>query len=246
MKGMPFFCRRAILLAAMLIGGALFAQEIVLPRTLTIEGVTYTDVVYAGHDASRVKFRHADGLGSVPIRDLPETLRKQLGYDPKAAFAAEEAATAARKASAQENIRLMALSAARHKQQALDKQVEQSGRPIVATIARVMPDGVLVEAHAQTLGTVEKTVNAGQMLHPEATKTIREPGWVDVVLSDNPDGLVFLHTAPGNLVDGGSWRGTAYAMGTTTYRDENGNSHTVPKLTDSKEEATAYLAKQQP
>jgi hypothetical protein len=243
----PSFSRIcASLLTAVVLCGAALAREIVLPPTLTIDGVSYTDVVYTGHDASRVKFRHASGIGSIPIRDLPENLRKELGYDPKAAFAAEEAAAAARKASAEENIRLMALAAARRKQQAFDEKVEQAGRVIVATIVRVLPDGALIEARAQTLGTVEQTVDAGQMLHPGATKTVRVPGLVDIVLSDNPDGFVFLHAAPGNLVDGGSWRGTAYAVGTTTYRDEDGASHTVPKLTDSKEEAAAFLAKQQP
>lgn len=193
-----------------------------------------------------MKFRHASGIGSVPIRDLPEAQRKQLGYDPAAALASEEATSASRKAAAEENIRLMALAAARRKQQELDKQVEQSGRVIVATIARVLPDGVLIEARAQTTGSVERVVDAGQLLHPGATKTIRVPGLMDIVLSDNPDGLVFLHTAPGNLVDGGSWRGMAYSVGTTQYRDEDGASHTVPKLTDRREEAAEFLAKQQP
>ena len=246
MMASPFSRLCATLLTAIVLCEAALAQEIVLPRTIMIEGVSYTDVVYTGHDASRVKFRHASGVGSIPIRDLPENLRKQLGYDPKAAFAAEEAAAVARRASAEENIRLMALAAARRKQQAFDEKVEQTGRLIVATIVRVLPDGALIEARAQTLGTVEQTVDAGQMLHPGETKTVRVPGLVDIVLSDNPDGFVFLHTASANLVDGGSWRSTAYAVGTTKYRDEDGTSHTVPKLTDSKEEAAAFLAKQQP
>lgn len=238
---MVFRLVRFSLLATWLLAASALAQEIVLPHTLTIDGVTYTDVVYAGHDAARVKFRHANGVGSVPIRDLPAPLRKELGYDPAAAFAAEEAAAAARKATAQENIRLMALDAARRKETALEAEVEKSGREIVATIVRVLPDGILIDAHAQALGSVERTVDAGQMLHPGATKTVLVPGLVNIVLSDNPDGLVFLHTKPGDHVDGGSWRGVAYPCGTTTYRDDDG-AHTVPKLTDDKREAAAHLA----
>lgn len=56
-----------------------------LPPTLTIDGTTYTNVTYSSHDATSVSFFHSSGVGSVPIADFPEAIRKTLGYNEEAA-----------------------------------------------------------------------------------------------------------------------------------------------------------------
>ncbi|HEY8904282.1 MAG TPA: hypothetical protein VIM48_11260 [Chthoniobacterales bacterium] len=232
-------------LALLLAGSAWASGPIVLPHTLTVEGVTYQDTVYVKHDDSRVTFTHASGMASVEIRELPEWIRKELDYDPKKALAAEDAAATARRAATQQQIRDAQTLAMRHAKQAFLEQAEKTARPIVATIVEVMPDGILIDANVQTIGLISRTVNAGDPLFPKATKTIQEPGSVDACLSDNPSGKVFIHTKPGDLVDGGQYRGTVYPMGTLTYRDDAGGKHTIPRFTDSQEEAADYLEQAQ-
>lgn len=228
-------------LAFLLVGTLWAAGPITLPRTLTIDGITYKDIVYVKHDDSRVTFTHASGMASVEIRELPEWLRKELDYDPKKALAAEDAAASARRAATQQQIRDAQTLAVRHAKEAFIEQAEKTARPILATIVEVLPDGILIDANVQTIGLVSRTVNAGDPFFPKATKTIQEPGPVDACLSDNPSGKVFIHTKPRDLVDGGQYRGTVYPMGTSTYRDDAGEKHTIPRFTDSKDEAAAYL-----
>lgn len=232
-------------LAFLLAGVVWAAGPITLPRTLSVEGITYRDVVYVKHDDSRVTFTHANGMASVEIRELPEWLRKELDYDPKKALAAEDAAATARRAATQQQIRDAQTLAMRHAKQAFLDQAEKTARPILATIAEVQSDGILIDANVQTIGLVPRTVNAGDPFFPKATKTIQEPGPVDACLSDNPSGKVFIHTKPGDMVDGGQYRGTVYPIGTITYRDDAGGKHTIPRFTDSKDEAADYLQQAQ-
>lgn len=232
-------------LAFLLAGTVWAAGPITLPRTLTIEGVTYKDILYVKHDDSRVTFTHASGMASVEIRELPEWLRKELDYDPRKAFAAEEAAATARRAATQQQIRDAQALAMRHAKESFLEQAEKTARPIQASIVEVLPDGILIDANVQTIGLVSRTVNAGDPFFPKATKTIQEPGPVDACLSDNPSGKVFIHTKPGYLVDGGQYRGTVYPMGTMAYRDDAGEKHTIPRFTDSKDEAATYLEQAQ-
>lgn len=242
MRILRFFLRA---LALVLAGTVWAAGPITLPRTLTIEGVTYKDILYVKHDDSRVTFTHASGMASVEIRELPEWLRKELDYDPKKALSAEDAAAAARRATTQQQIRDAQALAVRHAKESFLEQAAKTGRPILATIVEVLPDGILIDANVQTIGLVSRTVNAGDPFFPKATKTIQESGPVDACLSDNPSGKVFIHTKPGYLVDGGQYRGTVYPMGTMVYRDDAGEKHTIPRFTDSKDEAATYLEQAQ-
>jgi hypothetical protein len=232
-------------LAFLLAGTLSAAGPITLPRTLTVDGITYNDIVYVRHDASRVTFTHTNGMASVEIRELPQWLRKELDYDPQKALAVEDAAASARRATTQRQIRDAEILAVRHAKEAFLEQAAKTGRPILATIAEVLPDGILIDANVQTVGLVSRTVNAGDPLFPKATKTIQEPGPVDLCLSDNSSGKVFIHTKPGDMVDGGQYRGTVYPIGTTTYSDDAGEKHTIPRFTDSKDEAASYLEQAQ-
>ncbi len=71
------------------------ALAVEIPDTLVVDGQTYTGVVYQSHDASRLRVMHETGVAAFPIANLPTELQAKLGYDEKAAQAAEAAANAA-------------------------------------------------------------------------------------------------------------------------------------------------------
>jgi hypothetical protein len=71
------------------------ALAVEIPDTLVVDGQTYTGVVYQSHDASRLRVMHETGVAALPIANLPTELQAKLGYDEKAAQAAEAAANAA-------------------------------------------------------------------------------------------------------------------------------------------------------
>jgi thiol-disulfide isomerase/thioredoxin len=64
--------------------------------TLQIGGTTYTNVTVLNHDATEIYFRHAGGLGNVPLRALTPELQKQFNYDPARAKAIEKQREASR------------------------------------------------------------------------------------------------------------------------------------------------------
>jgi hypothetical protein len=61
--------------------------------TLTVDGVTYSNVTFGTVTPSSVSFRHSTGATTVPLAKLPPDLRQRLGYDPQkaAAFIQERA-----------------------------------------------------------------------------------------------------------------------------------------------------------
>jgi hypothetical protein len=62
---------------------SLFGKETNL--TLTVEGVTYTNVVFGTATPYAVSIRHDAGVASIPLNKLPAKLQKRFGYDPKEA-----------------------------------------------------------------------------------------------------------------------------------------------------------------
>lgn len=75
-----------------------WAQEIVLPSTLTTSGETFQGVVYVSHDDAKLKIQHNSGIANLLLSDLPADLQKTLGFDPgkaTAALANEQAVRAA-------------------------------------------------------------------------------------------------------------------------------------------------------
>lgn len=68
--------------------------------TLTVDGITYSNVVWRTTTPATVSIFHKSGAASIPLEKLPPDLQKRFGYDPKKAAdyrAAELAAQAARK-----------------------------------------------------------------------------------------------------------------------------------------------------
>ena len=75
-----------------------------LPKTLTVDGVTYLGVRYLKHDAAGVSIDHDEGVARIPIGKLSEDLRAAFKYDPVAAAKVE----AERAALAQQNAKRLA------------------------------------------------------------------------------------------------------------------------------------------
>ena len=71
--------------------------------TLTIDGVTYSNIVWRTATPATVSIFHKSGVASIPLEKLPPDLQKRFGYDPQKAAAyraAELAAQAARQDAA--------------------------------------------------------------------------------------------------------------------------------------------------
>jgi hypothetical protein len=126
---------RVAVLICSFAGAASFAQETnSLPTTITVAGVTYSNVVFGRVSPAWVSIRHSTGAASIPLEKLPPELQKRFGYDPNKAAdyrAQELAAAQRRKAEAQANERLRqereaaALEAARKERESQQKLAKE-------------------------------------------------------------------------------------------------------------------------
>jgi hypothetical protein len=56
-----------------------------LPATLTIDGITYSNVTWRTVTPTTVSIFHRTGVASIPLEKLPPELQKEFGYDPQRA-----------------------------------------------------------------------------------------------------------------------------------------------------------------
>jgi hypothetical protein len=53
--------------------------------TLTVNGITYSNVTFGTAMPSKVSIRHSSGIASIPLEQLPRELQKRFGFDPQKA-----------------------------------------------------------------------------------------------------------------------------------------------------------------
>jgi hypothetical protein len=123
-------CRRAAVLFVLAVSTS-FAQETnPLPRTITVDGITYSNVTWWTVTPATVSIFHQTGVASIPLEKLPPELQQRFGYDPQraAAYQAQESVVAQQRMieiQAKEHLRQQreaeALEAARKQQQAQEE-----------------------------------------------------------------------------------------------------------------------------
>jgi hypothetical protein len=63
-----------------------FAEETnTLPNTITVDGVTYSNVTWRTVTPITVSIFHETGVASIPLEKLPTDLQQRFGYDPQKA-----------------------------------------------------------------------------------------------------------------------------------------------------------------
>jgi len=88
--------RIAVLLSAFAVS-ATFAEETnTLPTTITVDGITYSNVTWHAVTPATVSIFHQSGAASIPLEKLPPQLQERFGYDPQKAaeYRAQQSALA--------------------------------------------------------------------------------------------------------------------------------------------------------
>ena len=74
-----------------------------LPASITIDGITYSNVTWRTVNGATVSIFHQTGVASIPLEKLPRELQKRFGYDPQKAAQSVAADQEARQKAQQEN-----------------------------------------------------------------------------------------------------------------------------------------------
>ena len=122
--------RLAVLLFAFGVVASFAEETNTLPTTITIDGITYSNVTWRTVTPVTVSIFHETGVASIPLEKLPPELQKQFGYDPQKA--ADYVAQGLAAAQAQELLRQKrqadALATARKQQEALAEQAKAQAK----------------------------------------------------------------------------------------------------------------------
>lgn len=188
-----------------------------IPATLTVGETTYEGVQYRRHDAAFLTISHNIGVARINIADLPDDLKRGLGYDIEAASAAIR--DEHRKRSAAE------VAAAARTQVAITERTQAQVKQAYDTeIKRAKK--VLSEKKIKTNFMVLQIVDGGVI-------TAR-------ILSSDRNFVSGLDTSL--LVDESVLTDvTLYLCGTYSYIDTAGARRTVPHFSVDLDSAARYL-----
>ncbi len=119
---------------------------------LVINGVVYKNARIQKRNAAEITIFHSTGVATVPMEQLSDEMRKDLGYDPKLAeqYRQQEAARleAVRLDNQlrQERRQQQQLAEAEaEREQALREELVKNAKPVNGKITQVVSDGLLVE-----------------------------------------------------------------------------------------------------
>ena len=89
--------RVAVLLFVSAVTASLADETNTLPSTITVDGITYSNVQWRTVTPATVSIFHQTGVASIPLEKLPPELQQRFGYDPQKAadYAAKDANTQA-------------------------------------------------------------------------------------------------------------------------------------------------------
>lgn len=122
--------RVAVLLLGLAVAASFAGETNTLPTTITVDGITYSNVTWRTVTPATVTIFHETGVASIPLEELPPELQQRFGYEPQKATAyraQESVAIQQRMADIQARERLRqqreaeALEAARKQQEAQEE-----------------------------------------------------------------------------------------------------------------------------
>lgn len=128
--------RVAVLLFVSTVAASFAEETSTLPATITIGGVTYSNVTWRTVTPATVSIMHKTGVASIPLEKLPPELQKRFGYDPQKAVAYLSAEQEREKAARE-----------RQRQQEQERQRQERCRDTISGNVQVVIDGGVVINH---------------------------------------------------------------------------------------------------
>jgi hypothetical protein len=202
------------------------AEEKKYEKLLDYEGVTVRQIEKDG-----IRIMHRDGVAKIPIEQLPDEVREELGmsmdgveeHRSKVAIANAEAARKARVI-------------------ALNKKILEASfmRIERATVFQVVDGGILAHVTTTSDGTFRevptyKSVRVGNALSDYGTQKVQSGSKKVKNTSHYDDWLIFVSCDNKGLVDGSAFAGDVWAAGTFSYTTAIGGGKTIPKYTANPE-----------
>ena len=219
------------ILIALLMCRSLCAEEKKYEKLLNFEGVTVREV-----QKDSIRIMHKAGFTTIPIEDLPQDIREELGMSMDGVEEHRERA------------------AAEQVEQARKARIVAANKKVLAAaylhieyakVFQVVDGGVLADVTSTWDGTYKevpqyetKTYRVGNSLSGYRTESREEFTGNKKVKNTNAynDWLIFVSCDTTGLVDGDKFAGDVWAVGTFSYTTAMGARKTIPKYTADPEE----------
>jgi hypothetical protein len=125
--------RIGVLILVFSVATSFAAETNMLPTTITVDGITYSNVTWRTVTPATVSIFHQTGVASIPLEKLPPDLQQRFGYDPQkaAAYRAQESVV-----TQQRSIEMQAREQLREQREAEALEAERKLQEAQAELAR--------------------------------------------------------------------------------------------------------------
>jgi hypothetical protein len=212
--------------------------------TLTVDGQTYSNVVFGALTPYAVNIRHATGIASVPLVKLPPDLQKRFGYDPNKAAehhareVAQRAALAARETAS--------IQRARQKAQQAEvlEEIGKKAIDAVGMVSRITKAG----AYIDDAMSLQKRQVSTVIPDPPDYKTLGGPFMETHIVTEQiniapQNEPIFVLGAGKGFVDGSKWHAVIYPAGLHRYETTAHSVKTIKRFALSPEVAMNAMLK---
>ena len=219
--------RTALIL--MLASGSLVAEDKNYETLLDYENVIVRKIEKDG-----IRIIHKNGATKIPIEELPEEVREELGMSMEGVEEHRKKKAAA-EAEAAYRAKLMRLN---------KKLLEASYMRIErATVFQVVDGGVLAHVSSTWDGTYRevptyKTVRVGNSLSGYRNQKVKSGTKKLKNTSHYDDWLIYVSCDNSGFVDGNAFAGDVWQAGRYSYTTAIGGGKTIPKYTANPEDIT--------
>ncbi|MDB4458363.1 hypothetical protein N9133_03215 [Akkermansiaceae bacterium] len=194
----------------------------------------YEDVTVRKIEKDGIRIMHKNGVTKIPIEELPQEVREELGMSMEG-IEEHRKQRAAAEAEAAHRAKLMRLN--KELLEASYMRIEQ------ATVFQVVDGGVLAHVSVTWDGThhevpTYKTVRVGNSLSGYRNQKVKSGTKKFKNTSEYDDWLIYVSCDNSGLVDDSAFSGDVWQAGRYSYTTTTGRGKTISKYTTNPEDIT--------
>ncbi|MDQ3621916.1 MAG: hypothetical protein M3463_05415 [Verrucomicrobiota bacterium] len=218
---------------------AVHADELTL-----LDGKKLTNIAVSRVEPDGIVIITDFSIEKVPFSQLSEEMRLKYGYDAKKAADFQHALSLAEG-------RRAAVARAMQQARATEAAIGKFKLRMIASIRHMFENGGVVDAAVEQEGVRTRYVNVSvPQWRGNTTRPYTALGLIPVEQTYTGVGLttlpqpVFIYGLPRTYVDGDSWTGDVWPVGTYRYRSESGGIKTVRSFSADKNHAFHLIQRQ--
>jgi hypothetical protein len=204
----------------------------------TLEGKTYSGVTVMRVEPDGLSIKHSTGIGKLYFSELPQELRDKYGYNPEKH---RQYYNAQQQQAAKQRLYRLLDSSAIQVEARLSQVLDDGSLAYITVYNTYTYTNEVTDTHAGSSTTYNPLSGTRQTMPSGSQGSVVRAEVRSFTTRDKRDEPVFILGLHSGYVDGDSWTGRLYPIGTYSYTTVQGAPKKIEKYTASRKIAIQSL-----